>query len=153
MTGADIARRFGVHKKTVTHNWVQDGCPRNKNKTFDLDKVIAWRKAKIADANSDPAVKLQQGKTALQSKRLMLQCEKLETEISVTKGKLHDRHACSASLTAIRSAETLMLMSLGDRLAARFPENGAAIKQAADEEIRAMLERLHGNGAYDSEKG
>lgn len=141
MTGSDIARRFGVATKTVTNDWAKDGCPRNSDGSFDLDKVVAWRKAKLQAAADDPSVRAQSAKTALQSKRLMLQCEKLETEIMLVRGKLHDKAACAASLTELRARESHTLHGLSQRFAAAFPEAGK-MAEWIEHEIDGVIERL-----------
>jgi hypothetical protein len=146
MTGAQVAKRFGVATKTVTNDWFKDGCPRNADKSFDLDKVVAWRKAKLETAANDPAVRAQSAKTALQSKRLMLQCEILEVGLLKEKGKLHDRDACALSLTAVVSEAMQPLMSIHTSMKAAYPETPqgqidwlAAKVDAALEQIREGL--------------
>jgi phage terminase Nu1 subunit (DNA packaging protein) len=142
MTGAAIARKFGVATKTVTHDWVLAGCPRNADKSFDLDLVLAWRKAKLNEAANDPAVKAAGHKAALQAKRLMLQCEQLEVVLARDKGRLHDKHACALSLTSVVSESLQPLLSVGSRLAAQFPELGQRLRDAADKEIDAVLQQI-----------
>lgn len=148
MTGAAIARKFGVATKTVTNDWFKDGCPRNKNKSFDLDKVLAWRKAKLQAAANDPAVKMQASKTALQAKRLMLQCEKLETELSVIRGKLHEREPCARSLLEIRVAESREWTSLPGQFKAAFPEVSAQQMTWMESWVKERIGRLHNGDVY-----
>ena len=116
-----IAKKFGVARKTV-YEWVKEGCPRQADGSFDEDKVLAWRKAKLQAAVDDPAVRVQANKTALQAKRLLLQCDKLEVELLASKGKLHDKHACALSLTTLLSESLQPMLSLHTRIKAKFPE-------------------------------
>lgn len=145
MTGSQVAKRFGVSTKSVTNDWAKDGCPRNADKSFDLEKVVAWRKAKLQAAADDPAVKMQASKTALQAKRLMLQCEKLEIEVLRERGKLHDKDACATSLTEIRARESHILHGLWERFSSAFPEQ---IQQAQwlEREVDEVIGRLHDTG-------
>lgn len=142
MTGAAIARKFGVATKTVTHDWVAAGCPRNPDKSFDLDVVVAWRKAKLNEAANDPAVKAAGAKATLQAKRLMLQCEQLETVIAREKGRLHDKNACALSLTTVIAESFQPLMTLGSRLASQFPELGQRLREAIDKEVDISLNQI-----------
>ena len=144
MTGAQIAKRFGVSTKVVTNDWSKDGCPRNPDKSFDLDKVVAWRKAKLSAAANDPAVKMQASKTALQAKRLLLQCEVLEVGLLREKGKLHDSHACALSLTAVVSEAMQPLMSLHTQVKAAFPELPAGVIEAIAAKVDAAMEQIRG---------
>jgi phage terminase Nu1 subunit (DNA packaging protein) len=142
MTGAQIAKRFGVSTKTVTNDWAKDGCPRNPDKSFDLDKVVAWRKAKLQSASDDPGVRMQANKTALQSKRLLLQCEMLEVGLLREKGKLHDSHACALSLTAIVSEAMQPLMSLHSQVKAAFPELPPNVIEVIAAKVDAAMEQM-----------
>ena len=87
VNASTLARKFAIANKTV-HAWVKEGCPRNADKSFDVEKVLAWRRAKLGESQNDPSVRAAGAKSALQAKRLMLQCEQLETSIFITKGKL-----------------------------------------------------------------
>jgi hypothetical protein len=142
MTGAQVAKRFGVATKTVTNDWFKDGCPRNADKSFDLDKVVAWRKAKLESAANDPAVRMQANKTALQSKRLLLQCEILEVGLLKEKGKLHDKSACAASLTTIVSEALQPLLSLHGRVKAANPELSQAVIDRIAAEVDAVFAKI-----------
>jgi hypothetical protein len=122
MTGAAIARKFGVATKTVTHDWVGAGCPRNADKSFDYEKVLAWRKAKLNEAANDPAVKAAGAKAALQAKRLMLQCEQLEVVLLRDKGRLHDKAACCQSLGEVVIQVSSRDGTRAQRFKAAFPE-------------------------------
>ena len=135
MTGAQIARKFGVSTKCVTNDWPKDGCPRNADKSFDLDKVVAWRKAKLQGAANDPAVKMQANKTALQSKRLLLQCEKLEVELLQIKGKL------IAKEVVLRDGERLGAM-VKAAILRWVPAVGAAIGVEAQKKAQTIAEEL-----------
>lgn len=146
MTGAMVARKFGVAAKTVTDNWYKDGCPRNPDGSFDFERVLAWRKAKLHDAADDPAVKMQASKTALQAKRLMLQCEKLEVEIFRDKGKLHDRDACAASFLEVRVVESRIIGAVDKSFKGAFPEASPAMAEWLAKWARESLGRLNGGG-------
>ena len=41
LTGRDTAAALGVVPKTMTR-WMQAGCPRNADQTYDLPAVVAW---------------------------------------------------------------------------------------------------------------
>src|ERR1035438_9416523 len=140
ISAAQLSRRFGVAPKTV-FEWVKDECPRNPDKSFDEEKVLAWRKAKLSEIMNDPSVRAASARTTLQAKRLMLQCEKLETEIGKEKGKLHDKDACAASLLEIRAIESRTLHGLGAKVASQFPEV-PGLKAAIEKETDAIVERL-----------
>jgi hypothetical protein len=146
MTGAQIAKRFGVATKTVTNDWAKDGCPRNPDKSFDLDKVVAWRKAKLQAAADDPSVRIQANKSALQAKRLMLQCEVLETQILREKNKLHDRDACAASLVEVRASESRVIGSVSQSFKGAFPEASPAMSDWLAKWAREILSRLNSGG-------
>ena len=83
MTGAAIARKFGVATKTVTNDWFKQGCPRDADGGFDFDKVLAWRKAKMQEAMDDPAVKQQMNRTAVDLKLKLIKIQRTEFELAV----------------------------------------------------------------------
>ena len=140
-TASDIARQHQVARKTV-YEWVKDGCPRERDGKFDEDKVLSWRKAKLGEAQNDQAVKMAAGKVALQNKRLLLQCDKLEVELLASKGKLHDKHACALSLTTLLSESLQPLLSLHTRIKAKFPEQPQAVIDGIAAEVDATFQQI-----------
>lgn len=43
LRGKDVSELWGVSGMAVSKWFSRDGCPRNRDKTYDLSKVIAWR--------------------------------------------------------------------------------------------------------------
>jgi hypothetical protein len=127
---------------------VAKGCPRNPDGSFSLADVQAWLREK-ADKR-DAAASLKDQKLEHEIQRLKRDIEARDLDIAKSRGALHSRAECAASLSEIRAAESRVLMGLGQRIAAQFPENGAAIMAAIDKDVREMLARLHGGEAYTS---
>lgn len=120
LSGSALARKLGVSPKTVMHNWVKKGCPRNQDKTFDLDAVQAWRRAQEAESTSSAASR--SSISSLQERRLALQCEKLELELQVQRGQLHDKNACAQSLASVVNEALLPLTYVHLRVKEQFPD-------------------------------
>lgn len=43
LRGKDVAELWGLSDMAISKWFSRDGCPRNKDKTYDLAQVIAWR--------------------------------------------------------------------------------------------------------------
>lgn len=56
LTRTALAKDLGVAHSTVGR-WVDRGCPRNKDGTFDRDAVVAWRAAQRPVPEKDPTAK------------------------------------------------------------------------------------------------
>lgn len=124
--------------KTVAE-WVKQGMPKLSRGRFDLTKVEQWRKDVLGQRDEGK----KDTKAYWQMQKWKLDCRKSEIAIAELEGSLHSRDECSRSLTALRAKESRILHTLPDRLASRFPELGAKLKQAAAEEVDEILERLN----------
>lgn len=136
-----IARKFAVARKTV-YEWVEKGCPRNPDGSFDEDAVLAWRKATLQAAANDPNVKMAASKAALQAKRLLHQCEILELQIMQQRGKLHSKDACAASVTSICSEHLSPLLNVHAQIRAQFPELPQAVTDAIQVRIDVAFDAI-----------
>jgi len=74
ITRTELAAIFNITEQSVG-NWVKSGCPRAKNKTFDLPSVISWREKKLTERA------VVTDRAELEVERLRNQVEKLSLEI------------------------------------------------------------------------
>jgi hypothetical protein len=136
---AELADRLKVDRQRITKlldaGIITARPDRRIDLATELPKAIAYLKAQAE------ATALHSGKTALQAKRLSLQCELLQAELEQVRGKVHDRHECALSIAEAVSRLNSELMQLGSRLAAQLPEV-PRLKEIADASVDELLDRV-----------
>jgi len=143
----ELGELTGYAKSTICI-WLKNGV-LSRNKAGKLDVADS-----IARIRSHEQQRKHEGKhpgptAALRDRYLQKKIDLLDHQLAIARGSVHNKVACACSLTEARVAESRNLMALGDRLATRFPELGHRIKAACDEEVAAVLERLHSGKAYE----
>lgn len=143
-TVAGVARALGVSRQTV-YSWLKNGCPRNPDGSLDLERVLAWRRASGNGPNSlpttgdDPGIRAASARTALQAKRLALQCEKLELDLLLQRGRLHDKEACALSLASVVNEYLQPLLTLHGRVKQEHPDVPDAVVETIAREVENIL--------------
>jgi len=149
ITQANFARRLKVNPQRVT-KLIEGGIiDRRPDGRLDLEDSLA--KAQTYLKAQAEAQALHSGKNALITRKLLLQCERLQIENDRERGRLHDRDECTMSLTAILSATSHELHGVGRRLKTAFPETDNKLIDAIDGEIDESLGRLRSGLAYRGE--
>ena len=120
--------------------WVKAGCPQLPNGKFILNDVEAWLQRR--QAGKEERASLKDRKTEAEIERIRRDIEKRDLELSQQRGDVHSKADCCQSLTTIVSESLQPLMSLGSKLAAQFPELGGRLKDAADREVDAAIEKI-----------
>lgn len=143
LSGAAIARRFGVARSVVTQNWVRAGCPRNRDKTYSLAAVTAWYQQREC-ARVERAAERER-RTELQKRKLRLQCEQLATAIARDRARFHDVELCRASIRAIVARESRILRELPARYLLAFPGQ-VALADWLSREVEDVIARLAAGG-------
>jgi len=145
---SEFGRRIGVSPQRIT-KFIDAGIVK-KREDGKLDFAESLASAQAYLESQAKTQEMFEGKQAIHLKWMLLRCELAKAELDRVLEKVHDKEACARSLTEARVAESRNLMALGDRLASRFPELGHRIKAACDEEVAAVLTRLHNGQAFGS---
>lgn len=148
ITQADFAKRLRVDRQRVTKLIDTGIIIRRPDGRLNLEDSLARATAYLK--SQAEATQLHSGKTALQARRLMLQCELLQVELDREKGKVHDRAECCQSLIATRAAESRIIQTIAGRIMAQFPElANTKVRAALLQETDEVLRQLHDGTAYD----
>lgn len=121
-------------------SWVEAGCPRNADKTFDESAVDAWLAKHRESAAESKSLKEQ--KLQAEITRIQRDIRQRDHDYEASRGEVHSKVDCCKSLTAITSEALQPLLSVGGRLAAQFPELGQRLRDAADKEIDAAMQQI-----------
>lgn len=134
-----IARHFGVNPSSV-NGWVNKGCPRLDDETFDSKAVKKWlgKRKTTAASSSDK----REQKLDAEIARIQKQCRQQDLDYSRASEAVHPRDQCCASLSRVISDHLTPLLNVGSRLATQFPELGKRLKDAADAEVDAAFNAI-----------
>ena len=139
LTRAQIAKHYKVLASSI-NGWLAKGCPRNPDKTYDLEAVNKWYQTQ--NSNYNLGATLRQEKTKADIERVKKQNRDLDFQYQKAQGLVHSKEDCSKSLTEVLSANLQPLLSLGSRIAAQFPELGKRLKDAIDIEVDNTFENI-----------
>ena len=139
-----LARRKCVQNGSVTF-WVGQGCPRNKDKTFNLKSVEAWLKqSKEAKVKSKD---LREEKLKQEITRIKRDISQRDLALQRDKGEVHSKSDCAASLVEVRAAESRIIGTLDKSFKGAFPEASPAMTEWLAKWARETLSRLNGGEA------
>ena len=139
ITQANFARKLKTSRQFVGKLIDGDIITRLPDGRLNLEDSLARATAYLK--SQAEATQLHSGKTALAAKKLSLQCQRLETEIQILRGKMHPADECRQGHIALRGIEARTLHALPMLLAAQFPEV-PALKGAAAKIVDEVIERL-----------
>jgi len=149
ITQAAFAKRLKVNPQRITKLIDANIIDRRPDGRLNFEESLA--KAQTYLRAQEESQALHSGKNALITRKLLLQCERLQIENDRERGRLHDRDECTMSLTAILSATSYELHGLGRRIKNAFPETDNKLIDAIDGEIDESLGRLRSGLAYRGE--
>jgi hypothetical protein len=139
VSAAELARRSGYSPSAIV-SWTRAKILKRDKGRYALVESLEAIKRHEQSRGSDGSHE-DEGLTDLRRELLTARIRKLDFELSVAMGKVHDRTACCQSLLAIHSAESRILHGMAGRVATKFPEvNGlaAAITTECDEILAAL---------------
>ena len=146
VTAAELARRADYSAPAISA-WTRAGIlTRTKgryNLVESLEAIKRHEETRASDGDHD-----MEGLLDLRRELLKRRIEKIDHELAVAKGKVHDRTACCQSLLAIRSAESRILWNMAGRVSSAFPESGPKLVEFLGHEIDEILARLHDGTTY-----
>lgn len=142
----DLATALGVAVRTL-HLWRRQGLttpgPEESLEAW-VERARAWRAS--TRKRSAPVAGEKDSKTAADVRFRQLRAQKLEIEISVLKGRLHDRNECERSFVARCVELRAAFGQLPDRLARRLYQAPSpdSIKVQVEDELRRCFAVLAG---------
>ena len=137
LSKTDLAEARGVSLNTV-YGWVRQGCPTNKDGTFDLREVSEW----LSKRGASKVGSLEKERARLARE----QADKLEMENAQTRGELVHVDDAAAAVECVVVAIRAKALSLGSKLApqvvvcSNVNEVKAIIDAGADSFLREIAE-------------
>ena len=116
-----LATETGFSRQSL-HTWMKEGMPVDT----EANALLWVRTHKPGDSKvlADKSNPADWTKYDWEKFKIELQCERLKFDQKVVEGTVHDRVACCNGLAAARAMEGQVLLGLGNKLAAIFPEIG-----------------------------
>jgi phage terminase Nu1 subunit (DNA packaging protein) len=153
VTAEELAALTRYSPSTVS-TWVKRGL-LSRNAAGKLDLA-----ASLSAIKQHEAQRLHEGQRvgetgelgALRQELLRKRIAKLDFELNVARGKVHDKAACCDSLQVIREAEKHALYALAPRVASKFGELAPQIEREINVGIHEILGRLHSGEPYQTTK-
>jgi len=146
MPASHLGPMLGVSRQLLVTWAKRDGCPQNKNKTFDLVKVVAWRRERdIADARGQAETVEADVADQKHEKALLTKAQREIAQIALRKARdeVYDREEVEQTFADIVVLAREKLLSLHDRLAVMVcPENPKPAAEVIRKEIHAVLTAL-----------
>ncbi len=123
----------------------KEGCPRNDDKTYDLDLVIAWREARLKESHSNP--------TDSKERKMKAEAEYKEAQVAIIKGRL----APIEEFAEIFNEWSDMYRRAGERIQLISPEAADILSDAIigqERSYRAGIKKIESRSVTgDQEKG
>jgi hypothetical protein len=141
------AAAIGVHPSTLSRKVLRDGCPRNKDGSFNLVKVFAW----ILDQQS---IELESSCESEESQKWMIKFRKeraklAEIERKRTEGLLIEMSVIESAWASRVERVTAGLENFKDRLPPLLAyKNRRQISQILQEEIYQLRDAYARKGQY-----
>jgi hypothetical protein len=142
ITQAEFAKRLRVDRQRVTKLIDAGIITRRPDGRLNLEDSLA--RASVYLKSQAEATALHSGRTALQARRLLLQCELLQVELDRERGKVHAKDGCAAATIAIYSAMRQVLLTLASRVTSQAPELGIRLQELLDREVDILISQLRG---------
>lgn len=114
-----IASRKRVAPSSVL-SWVEGGCPRNADKTFDESAVDAWLAKHRESAAESKSLKEQ--KLQAEITRIQRDIRQRDHDYEAARGEVHSKIDCAKSRTAHAAAIATRVNSMPPQFAAAFPD-------------------------------
>jgi hypothetical protein len=121
--GAQVLDALGIARMTL-HNWIDDGCPRNKDGTYTLPDVFKWRMSKEESA-SMPAGGYKE--------------EKLKKEIEFLQARIDEKNDVYITRELHETVLTSRAGSLREYFEKTFMSNAISLTGKTVDEVRAVL--------------
>ncbi|MCC9603515.1 hypothetical protein LOC67_23445 [Stieleria sp. JC731] len=153
-TQQEVAKHFGVNRRTVAE-WLADGCPgKQDNDRFDLDAIAAWR---AENREKQPERNLT--KEQLEIELLMADVRKRRAEAAI---KEHDQLKKTEDVVHISEVELYLtslftegrrkLLKIPETLPMGFPEHlRPAIREECIKQLEIWLRWMANKAATVSE--
>jgi len=140
ITQAAFAKRLKVNPQRITKLIDAGIIDRRPDGRLNFEESLA--KAQTYLRAQEESQALHSGKNALITRKLLLQCERLQIENDRERGKSHEKEACCLSLMTLLSGASYQLHGLGRRVMARLPELPRNALDAIDNEVDGTIDFL-----------
>lgn len=136
---SQTAKATGYSVRSV-RRWGDDGCPRNKDGTYDLPLVIQWLLNRESQESSPDDAETQKWLTAFRRERALiakLEREKLEGNFA---SKEAVEIAFADRLHELKRTLLTMSSKIGHQIAGRSKRTLKEVTEIIDEEVYQLLE-------------